>query len=227
MTINLYYNLYQTKAMLIVFDWDGTIAKKEVANEASIRRFRELGSDVSKEWLAEAQKTHAHYDMNKQLIEKKFGITDEREKTIKMTSLFHKYYAEVVSEWKEKIFYEGMLDTLKEIKKEHKLAIATTLIQPLIDDSLKILKCSNLFDCVVGNTHALDHSKTTLIRMVADKVGKPSYMIGDRYDDLVAGKENGAETILVLWGNNTEEAKDSADYVISSPKELLSILKIR
>jgi len=211
--------------MLIVFDWDGTIAKKEVANEASIRRLKELGMTVSKKWMENAQKNHSHYDVNKQLIEKKYGIKDERKKTIKMTDLFRKYYTKVVSEWKNKVFYEDMFNVLKRLKKDNELAIISTLRQDLIDNSLKILGCNNLFKYVYANSPALDHSKSALMKMLLAEGRKPALMIGDRYDDLIAGKEADAKTILVLWGNNTEEAKDSADYIIRNPKEILDIVE--
>jgi len=64
--------------MHILFDWDGTIAKKEVAEEASLRRCTTLDLVITPEQMREMQKTHAHYDINKAALRKYTGVTDER-----------------------------------------------------------------------------------------------------------------------------------------------------
>ena len=60
----------------IIFDWDGTIARPDVAQEASARRFKTLGSSADKKWLRQALKNNDHYAVNKRLISEYTGITD-------------------------------------------------------------------------------------------------------------------------------------------------------
>jgi len=211
--------------MIVLFDWDGTIAKKEVANEASMRRFAELGADVDREWLSVAQKTHAHYDLNKALIERKYGITDEREKTIIMTDLFRKFYPQVVSEWKEGVFYDGMLRVIEDLAAGNELGILSTIRKDILESSLDVLGRRHLFRSIFANNSALEYSKMDLMRQFVDASGEPDYMIGDRIEDILAGKSVGAKTILVLWGNNTKDAECEADYVVRSSQELLNIIR--
>lgn len=62
--------------MLILFDWDGVIARRQVAEEAALRRCKTLGMNVSREWMQKAQKTHAHYRFNKEATVDKSGKPD-------------------------------------------------------------------------------------------------------------------------------------------------------
>src|SRR5574341_477999 len=101
----------------IAFDWDGTIAKKEVVEEANERRCKTLDISIPPEKLREMQKTHAHYEINKEAIRKYTGVTDERTQTIIMTNLFHLHYLGVVNEWKDKIFYPEMKEIMQKLKK--------------------------------------------------------------------------------------------------------------
>jgi len=63
-----------------------------------------------------------------------------------------------------------------------------------------------------------------LIAKAIEDCGEAHYMIGDKEDDLIAGRKHGAKTIFVTWGAG--ELKDSflADHVVNSPEELLKIL---
>src|SRR3972149_5581752 len=113
----------------IAFDWDGTIAKKEAVEEANVRRCKTLDISIPLEKLREMQKTHAHYEINREAIQKYTGITDPKQQTKIMTEILKLDYTAVANEWKEKTFYPGMLDTIKKLPKEgNKLSIVTTLI---------------------------------------------------------------------------------------------------
>ena len=49
-------------------------------------------------------------------------------------------------------------------------------------------------------------------------------MIGDREDDINAGKANGLKTIMVKWGYAINHNKNGADYLVHKPNELLDII---
>lgn len=210
----------------LVFDWDGTIAKKEVAEEASLRRNRILGIEKTPEWMREAQKTHAHYDVNRAAIEHNTGITDKRAQTIVMTNIFHYCYTTVAHEWGARIYFPEMLDTLNRIKTDFKarLSIATTLRQDIIDHVLAAQKIT-LFDHVYGNTPALDHTKTQLVAMALKDCGHVHLMTGDREDDLQAGRNNNAKTFFAAWGHGELKNKKLADHIGQKPKEIYDAVK--
>ncbi len=212
--------------MHIIFDWDGTLAKREVAEEASVRRGNSIGVVMDKAWMREAQKTHAHYKVNKAAIQKYTGIKDEKLKTIMMTNLFQLHYLSVVNEWKEKIFFEGIKDLLKALKeKGSKLSIASTIRKDIIKPSLQLLDVEKYFDSVHGNNASLDYTKNDLVEMAVKKNGKASYMVGDREEDMIGGKSVGAKTIFVSWGQGDLNDKSLTDFIVNSAEELVNILK--
>lgn len=212
--------------MHLVFDWDGTIAKKEVAEEASLRRGDSLGIHFKPDQLRELQKTHGHYEINKDAIRRYTGITNDYLLTTIMTNLFQLHYLGVVNEWKEKVFYENMLDVLQQLKEQHPLrySIATTLRQDIVEPALQVLGIT-LFDRVYGNTPDLRYSKLELVKQALHDCGDVHLVIGDRLDDLQAGKEVGAKTAYASWGHGTDDVAGIADFVLERPLDIIAILK--
>jgi len=213
--------------MNIIFDWDGTIAKPDVAKEASTRRFKTLGQTVDQEWLKQALKNNDHYAVNKQLISKYTGITSDKELTIIMTDLFRLHYIAVVNEWKDKALYDGMKEVVQRLAINNKLIIASTLRREILQYSLANLGMDKYFKKIYANTPDLKYSKEDLVRLVKKHVGRSgvSYMIGDKEEDIKAGKAVKAKTIYVTWGATGEDFKKISDYTVYLPQELLKIIK--
>ncbi len=213
------------KSKVIFFDWDGTIAKKDVANEAAIRRGKTLGVNFTKKYILEAQKTHAHYDVNRKLISDYTGVKDKDLLTAMMTDMFQYQYLGVVNEQKNKIFYEDIISVLKRLKKKFglKLVIVSTLRHDIIEPSLDIVSETGLFDDIFAEDAKLSFTKLELCEKAAKIYGKPLLMIGDRRDDITAGKKVGAKTVYCTWGSE-DNNHDHADYFIDEPKGLIRII---
>ncbi len=211
--------------MHICFDWDGTLAKPDVAKEASKRRDQNLGAILSDEELKSMMKNDAHFDIYRAAIQKYTGITDRSVLTSVMTNFFQFHYLGVVNEWREKIFYPGISELLKQLHNAgHKLTIATTLRQDIVEPSLETVKARQFFRSIQGNTSDLAYEKEYLIARAIEDCGEAHYMIGDKEDDLIAGRKHKAKTIFVTWGAGELTDKSLADHVVNSPKELLKIL---
>jgi phosphoglycolate phosphatase len=212
--------------MKIIFDWDGTIAKPDVASEASTRRFKTLGQTIDPEWLKQALKNNDHYKLNKQLISKYTGVADDKELTTIMTDIFKLHYLAVMNEMKNKALYDGMLDVIKKLHaKSHKLAIASTLRSDLIKHSLKLLNVEMYFEKVYANTPDLKYSKKDVVEMAKKNLGGADYMIGDKEEDILAGKSVKAKTIYVTWGVTGADFKNIADFSVDKPEDILKIIK--
>jgi phosphoglycolate phosphatase len=215
-------------SMNIIFDWDGTIAKPDVAREASMRRFKTLGGAIDEKWLREAQKNNDHYKLNKQLISKYTGITDDKELTVIMTDIFKLHYLGVAHEMKNKVLYDGMFNVIKRLHaKGYKLAIASTLRSDLIKHSLKLLNMEMYFEKVYANTPDLKYSKKDVVEMAKKNLGGADYMIGDKEEDILAGKSVKAKTIYVTWGVTGEDFKSISNYTVKEPQEILDIIKVK
>ena len=211
--------------MHVIFDWDGTLAKREVAEEASIRRGNSLGVVMDKAWMREAQKTHAHYKVNKEAIERYTGVKGDKAKTVIMTNLFQLHYLGVVNEWKEKALFERIKEFLEALKNEgHKISIASTIREDIIKPSLEMLDMEKYFDSVHGNTADLVYSKEDLAKKAVESCGPAAFMVGDREEDMQAGRIINAMTIFALWGQGELNDKSLADYTVNSLEELFKVL---
>lgn len=212
--------------MKIIFDWDGTIAKPDVATIAATRRLTTLGQSVNPEWLKQALKNNDHYKLNKQLISKYTGIVDDKELTTIMTDIFKLHYLGVMHEMGNKAVYDGMLEVIKKLhSNKHKLAIASTLRSDLIRHSLKVLNMEAYFEKVYGNTPDLKYSKKDVVEMARKNLDGADFMIGDKEEDILAGKSIKAKTIYVTWGVSGSDFRGKADYSVDKPEEILKIIK--
>src|SRR5574341_1040408 len=205
----------------IAIDWDGTIAKKEVVEEASIRRCKTLDIRMTSGKMREMQKTHAHYDITKEALKKYTGVKDERIQTIVMTNLFQLHYLGVVNEWKSKIFYKSVPEVLRTLKKNgYTLSIVTTLRADIIEPALEALGMRNLFGKIYGNTPDLTYTKEDLARQALTDCKDVHCFIGDREEDMHAGKVIGAKTGFATWGHGELKNKELADVILKVPKDI-------
>jgi phosphoglycolate phosphatase-like HAD superfamily hydrolase len=210
--------------MIICFDWDGTIAKPDVAKEASTRRLKTLGKDIDKQWLAQAMKNNDHYALNKKLIAEYTGVNSPTELTIIMTDLFRIHYLAVVHEWKDDALYPEMPDIIKKLcDTGHRLAIVSTLRKDILEYSLENLDLNYCFEEIYANTPDLKYSKEDLARMAKKHFDEIDFFIGDKEEDILAGKSVGAKTIYVTWGATGNEHDGKADYTTTQPENLTII----
>lgn len=211
--------------MLIIFDWDGTIARKEISEEAGCLRLSMLGIKKSAAWMAKAQKTHAHYDVTKQALSRLTGYTHDRDLTVMMTNLFQICYLAMVNKHKEDIFYERLHYILEDLKTQYglKYAIVSTLREDIIKPAVELLGVAHLFEYVLGNTADLQYSKTDLVKKL--KKENPYLVVGDRKDDLLAGKEIGIKTAYAIWGHGMDEDSHLADFILQKPMDLRNVIE--
>ena len=186
--------------MHIIFDYDGTIAKPEVAKRAALMRNSIIGLDQSEMALRQHMKTDSHFDMIRVHLKQQTGIEDKRYLTAMMTDIFRYCYHVVVNDMGEEILYPGMKSVLEKLAEDHTLTIASTLRQDLLYHSLERVGIRNLFAGIYANNAELDYSKSDLIKQAIKAQGPASWMVGDKMDDVVSGRENGTKTAFVHWG---------------------------
>jgi phosphoglycolate phosphatase-like HAD superfamily hydrolase len=209
----------------ILFDWDGTIARPEVTGEASARRLRTIGKNVDKEWLEGAKKNNDQSKLLKELISKYTGLSDDKELKTIMTDIFKYHYLAVVNENGAKTAYDGMFDVVKRLHSTgHKICIASTIRSDIINLSLMKLGMDKFFMKVYANSPDLKYSKRDILEMANKNLGRIDYMIGDKEEDILAGKAVKAKTIYVTWDASSSH-KEKPDYSVNKPEELLKILE--
>ncbi|MFH1053491.1 MAG: HAD family hydrolase [Candidatus Woesearchaeota archaeon] len=210
---------------IIVFDFSGTLIRKDIAKEASNRRFAMLGKEVDQDWLEKALATNEHYAVNNEIISKYTGIK-EKEKLNEMSSSFFKYHMlALANEKKEGIFQEGILDVIQKLKKKDlKIAIVSGIRTDIIENVLEIADMRSRFDFVLGQPPELGVSNEELLNKLKEK-GEIKYFIGDKINDINAGKAIGAKTIFVTWGHPTGEEEKKADHIVENPEKIMEIIE--
>ncbi|MEK6861920.1 MAG: HAD hydrolase-like protein [Nanoarchaeota archaeon] len=212
--------------MLIIFDWDGTLIKNQVANEAAIRRLKTLGINVTREWIREAQKNQSHYSITKKAISSYTGITDDKLLTIIMVNLFQLHYLSVINEVNENALFLDFIDIIKIVKEKYrlKLALISNVYEGIIFPVLDKFNLRSLFDYVFANSNDLHYKKTDLINKIP-KSEEIILMVGDRKEDMEAGKSLNIKTAFTVWGQEDyREFEDLVDFVINEPEDIKVII---
>jgi len=229
---------------IVVVDFSGTLTQTFLAEEANKRRCSILGISPPEE--AEHKKQHgtkSHYDILKNHIEKKFGISDDMKigyvqnygdeielsgkdmKTVIMTELFKITNFEIAAEKRQEIFAPGILDALQKVKaKGFKLAIVSGTRTDIISGLLNITDCPVTFDFILGQDPVLSLDDSEKLLEELSKQGDITYIIGDKLSDLEPAKKYNAKSIFVKWGHPTGGEAEFADFSIDDAKEIENII---
>ena len=128
--------------------------------------------------------------------------------------------------------YAGVEETIKELSKEHVLAVGTSKLEESARDIIKYFDLEKYFAFVGGA--AMDGSRNTkakVLKYVLENIGEydseETYMIGDRFYDIKGAKELNLKSIGVKWGYGEEkELIDAgADYIVNNTDELKELVK--
>ena len=206
----------------ILFDLDGTLTNPEIGITSSVMYALEKFN------IKVEDRKELHPFIGPPLeysFQTYYGLSEEE------SQLAIKYYRErfSVKGLYENEVYEGVDKLLQRLKESGKtLIIATSKPEEF---TLKILKQFDLykyFDYVAGAT--MDGSrgeKADVIRYALEISGikdtSEAIMIGDRKYDILGAKENGLNSIGVLFGfgDYEELTTAGADYIAKSVEEIL------
>ena len=230
---------------IIVVDFSGTLIKPFVAEKANLKRYSILG--IPKPSKSAHKRMHGskkHYDVIKERISKDYGITDGMKisyiqnfgkeimlsgkdvKTIIMTDLFRDAMYSVAKKYSGKIYAEGMLDALKAIRSRgYRLAIVSGIRKDIITGMLAITRCPVKFDYIYAQDPVLSMDDNKMLDNELARIGKITYIIGDKLDDLLPAKKLKAKSIFVRWGHPRGGEEAFADFSISKASELGKIIK--
>ena len=153
---------------------------------------------------------------------------DEIEDVIKT---FREYYSE--KGIFENTIYENIQTVLFELKNRgKKLVVATSKPEVFTKKVLDHFNISSYFDYVSGAT--LNNDKIKKVDIIRDAICKLGItdkskvvMVGDRKLDVLGAKENGIDSIGVLWGYGDllELEKVGPTYIAEKVLDLLEIIK--
>jgi phosphoglycolate phosphatase len=126
--------------------------------------------------------------------------------------------------------YDGILSLIPSLKKDgYLIYLGTSRAYDVGKRLVEHVGLDKYFDGYFGadkdGSHAL---KDEILKKVDESTPKAeiSYMIGDTYMDIDAGRKVGYKTVGCLYGYGDEKRLKASkpDYLISDPKEMFSIL---
>ncbi len=128
--------------------------------------------------------------------------------------------------------YDGIPELLTALKEKGKiLAVATSKPEKF---AVRILRHFGMYDCfdlVAGATmDDTRNKKSDVIRYALEKLGvsdnSEAVMIGDREYDIIGAKENGLDSIGVLFGYGSRDELEQAGavYIGEKPEEILRFI---
>ena len=128
--------------------------------------------------------------------------------------------------------YEGVEDMLRTLcDKEKTIVLATSKPEEFAVRILEHFDLKKYFNVVAGASMDSSRSKkgdviAYAISLCEDFCKDTAVMIGDREHDVIGAKENSLKSIGVLYGYGDEnELKVAgADYIVSSPADILNLI---
>ena len=132
----------------------------------------------------------------------------------------------------ECLIYDGIVEMLQKLKENGvKMSIATNKPEEASILQLKHFDLYKYFEIVVGNNWTQDRgTKGEFIKMTLEHMGVTDksevIMVGDRFNDLAGGVENGLDTLGVTYGYGSEEEIVGCNptHIAKSPSEIADIV---
>lgn len=208
----------------VLFDLDGTLTDpgQGITNSVAYA-LKKFGIDVE-------DRKELYKFIGPPLYEsfmKHYGFSQEKAETA--VSYFREYFRDTGIFENE--VYEGITDLLEKIKKSgRKIILATSKPEEFAKRILSHFSLDKYFDFVAGAT--MDSSRVEKSDVIAYALKESGYadknavMIGDRLHDIHGAKENGLDSIGVLFGyGSRKELEDAgADYIAETVSDIIKLI---
>lgn len=208
---------------LIIFDYDGVIVDS-FSNVHKVYQIicKKLGKDCPDN-LEDFKEIYGHSSSE---CYSQLGFSEEER--IKGNIIFKE---EILK--KEAKPFEGIINTLKELHKDYKLALISSSYKEEVEQKLNNFDLLNLFDFILAKeTHVGRFEKTDSIKKVVMNLGlklDEVLLIGDRNIDFIEGTKAGLKNILLVdygWGYDLEKILEyKQKFLIEEPKDILEAVK--
>jgi pyrophosphatase PpaX len=208
---------------LVVFDLDGTLTNSgNTIYKATLKTLKQLGINDEIKFDDFNKTIGAHFtDMFKSL---NVNVEDVEH----FINLYKTYYFDFID---DTYLYDGVIETLKELKKRNiKTALLTTKAQDQADLVIDYFKLREYFGLVTGRRPGLgikpDASPLIFICNELNVKPENTLMAGDSELDIKCGKNASTVTCAVTYGFRAKEhlENEKPDYIINDIRELLNLV---
>jgi phosphoglycolate phosphatase len=202
----------------IFFDLDGTLSDSYQGIENGIRyALGKAGiSDLSEQDVKKLIGLPLHLSLDKYYF-------NDTQKTWEAVECFREYYGS--KGVYESILYDGIAELLGDLSIASEIYVITAKPTPFAEKLLAGHNVAHLFTAIMGcEMDGANSCKSDLIKKVNDV--NCSIIVGDKQQDISAGKEAGIKTCGVLYGYGTEQEIVGAapDFIIDTVINLRNLL---
>ena len=193
----------------LLFDLDGTLTDPGLGITNSVMyALRKFGVDVPER----SQLYPFIGPPVKDSFRSYYGFSDER---CGLAGMYYREYFKKKGMFENEV-YDGIHDLLTRLKASGRsLIVATSKPEVFAVDILRHFDLYKYFDFVAGATlNDVRNKKADIIRYALESCGiakSSAVMIGDRKHDMIGAKENGLDSIGVLYGYGTYDELKTAD----------------
>ncbi len=122
--------------------------------------------------------------------------------------------------------YEGAIDTLRYLKdKGYTLVFISNCLTYYMKAHSEMFNLSDYFDRMVcSETFAGIEEKTNVLAHIKPEFEEPMMIVGDRYHDFEAGRDNDIATIAASYGFGDARERANTDRIIDDIRELQKML---
>ncbi len=209
---------------LLIFDMDGTLVDTRYDITTSINYVRNLKNmpPLTQSEVLEII-NHKREELAKRLYNTDSYLPEDR-------AVFEEHYRAQCT--KNAAPFEGVADTLEALKKAGaKMSVATNAPTEFGERILKAAGIDHFFDYIIGackvNSPKPDSEMIHLIGKLYNDWHiscKSTYIIGDNYTDITAGKNAGITSIFAKWGYGTFHDEAKPHYQADNFREILEII---
>lgn len=208
---------------LIIFDYDGVIVDSfSDCHDVYKIMCKKLGKSCPKD-IKDFKKVYGHTSDE---CFAQLGFSDKEK------AMGNIIYKEEILKKTPKPF-EGIIEVLKKLHKNYKLALISSNYKIDVEQKLKKFKLLGLFDFILARKdQAGRFEKMRSIRRIMNNLAaKPNevLLVGDRNVDFVEGSKAGLSNIILVdygWGYTPEEIPDyKQKKLIKDPKDILEVVK--
>lgn len=211
----------------LFFDLDGTITQSDPGIINSVKHaLTKMGYEIGCE---EKLRTFIGPPLKDSFM-KEYGMSEEEAE--RGIVCYREYYT--VNGIFENSVYDGMIQTLEELKAAGKtLIIATSKPEKFAKMIADHFDFAKYFDLICGAT--MDEKRVKKDEVIAYalssmNIAEEAYsnvlMIGDRKHDILGGKKNGLKTMGVLfgYGDRAELEEAGADYIVENASDIAKVI---
>ncbi|WP_077619475.1 pyrophosphatase PpaX [Bacillus sinesaloumensis] len=209
----------------LLFDLDGTLID---TNELILQSFMH----TFKEFLPERHFTREEIlPFNGPTLLESFSSVDP-DRAEEMVAVYRKFnhekHDELVTE------FPGVFETIKTLKeKGYKIGVVTTKLRNTVNMGLKLTKLDQFFDVVVTLDDVKkpkpDAEPVMLALRLLNSSPEEAIMVGDNYQDIVAGQNAGTKTAGVAWSHKGKDflLEYKPDFMLENMSDLLDLVSVK